>query len=277
MLRNLLAAARSRDSRELRNTCGVWLAALYFFNNEAWASEILSNAIDSIRDNLDELQGAKRLAIKELLPRTQKEPSPVEQRQRATDFLLRLLSAANQALEAYRVEITNLQPYQQPTEPPPWVKQIGRSFNTVASEFRVSAKEQANQWALAQHEGREVQMTAWWETVEPILNALLAMPHPGIVFHLIQGLGHLVSLDVQRTLHWLKRATLASVPLGLANEPLAADHTIGILERILAEHRASLASGGELRLDLVQVLEAYLQVGWPRAIRLAIQLESIFR
>ena len=56
----------------------------------------------------------------------------------------------------------------------------------------------------------------------------------------------------------------------------AADLTIKILERILAEHRTSL-SGGQLRSDFVQTLEAYLQVGWPKAMRLAFQLESIFR
>ena len=103
------------------------------------------------------------------------------------------------------------------------------------------------------------------------------MPYPGIAFDLIQGLEHLIDLDTRRSLHWLRRVTMASVPTGLASESLAADRTIQILRRILAEHRTSLAAESEQRSDFVQVLEAYLQVGWSEAIHLAVQIESIFR
>ena len=276
LLRNLLTAARLRNSTELRNACGSWLAALCFFKGEAWACDALGSAIDTIRDNLDELEGAQRVAINELLPRTQKELGPIEQHRRAKDFLLRLLRAADHTLEAYMAETTGLPSSDRPTEPPPWVRQLARFFNRVAAEFQFSAEEHVKQWMAAEHDEVDAQMTAWWETVEPILDGILAMPHPGIMFHLIKGIEHLVRLDVQHSLYWLRRVTLASAPMGLASEPLAADHTIEILERILAEHRTSL-SGGQLRSDFVQILEAYLQVGWPRAMRLAFQLESIFR
>jgi len=277
LLRNLLAAARLRNSTELRRACGMWLAALSFFEGEVWASEAISSAIGSIKDSLDELGGAQRVALDELLPRTQKRPGSVEQRHRAKGFLLRLLSAADQALKAYEMEIANQSPSDRPSELPQWVKQVAEFFNSTARQFSFSAKEQSKQWGVVQHDERKEQVTAWWETVEPILDALLAMPHPRIAYDLINGLEHLVDLDVQRSLHWLRRVTLASVPAGLATESLAADHTMGILERILAEHKVSLAVGSALRSNFIKILEAYLQVGWPRAMRLAIHLESIFR
>ena len=75
----------------------------------------------------------------------------------------------------------------------------------------------------------------------------------------------------------MRRATEASAPSGLANEPLAADRTTGILEKVLAEPHLSLAAEGDVRSDFLAVLDAYLGVGWPRAIELAAKLYSIFR
>lgn len=82
---------------------------------------------------------------------------------------------------------------------------------------------------------------------------------------------------MERTLHWLAKVTEANSAVGLTNEQLAADHTIEILERILAEHKASLKEGSQLRTDFLSILDAYLAVGWDRAMRLALQIESIFR
>jgi len=277
LLRDLLSAARLRDAKMLRRACGTWLAALGFFQGEVWASEAVSSAVDSIRDNLDELGGALNVAVDQLLPRTQKELGPVGHRRRARDFVLQLLRTADEALEAYRVGIENLPPPDRPSETPEWVKQVAQFFNHVAMQFLFSAEEHAKQWAAVQVDEREELITAWWDTVEPILEVLLAMPHPMITYDMVKGLGHLVDLDVQRSLHWLRRVTEAGAPAGLTSETLAADHTVQILGRILAEHKASLAVGGELRSDFLQILEAYLRVGWPKAVRLAIELESIFR
>jgi hypothetical protein len=277
LLRSLLTALRSRNSTELRSHCGGWLAALWLFEGEAWARDAFSNTIDYIKDNTDELEGAQRVAVRELLPRSPKELSSVEQHQRAINFLLQLLSAANQALQTYSAELAEMSSSEKPNEPPPWVQKVAQFFHYVATEFDFSAEGHAKQWMTAQTRERKTQMRVWWETVEPILDVLLAIPHPGVVFKLIKGFEHLINLDIQCSLHWMRKATLASVPAGLANESLAADRTIEILRRVLAEHKTSLAHGGELRSDFVQILEAYLQVGWPKAVQLAVQIESIFR
>jgi hypothetical protein len=276
LLKNLLIAAKLRNSKELRNTCGLWLGALCFFQGEAWACDALGTAIVDIMDSLNELEGAQRVAINVLLPRTERGVAPVEQHQRAKVFLLQLLSAADRTLEKYRTETDSLSLSDRPTEPPPWVPGLVLLFDRVAAEFQFSAEEHVNRWMTAERGEVDPQLSAWWRTVDPILDALLAMPHPALIFQLVKGLDHLIRIDVQHSFYWLRRVTLASVPVGLANEQLAADRTIGILERTLAEHRMSLGEG-QLRSDFVQILEAYLQVGWPRAIHLALRLESIFR
>jgi len=274
----LLTAARLCNSAELRSHCGALLTALWFFEGETWASEALRNALDSITDNADELKGAGQYAVHELLPRSPKEPPiPVEQHQRVQDFLLQLLEAANQALQVYWAEVTNIAPSDGANEPAPWVKKVSNFFYDVATEFDFSAEGHAKQWTSAQTDDKEAKISAWWQTVEPILEALLAIPHPGIVFKLIEGLEHFIDLDLQRSLYWIRKATLASAPAGLVNEPLAADRTIEILSRILADHKKSLLDENVLRSDLIQILESYLNVGWPKAVQLAVQIETIFR
>jgi hypothetical protein len=275
---NLLTAARFCNSAELRSHCGALLTALWFFEGETWAGEALRNALDSIRDNADELKGAERNAVHELLPRSPKEPpSPVAERQRVQDFLLQLLKAANQALLAYHAEVATRVPSDGANEPAPWVKKVSDFFYDVATEFDFSAEGHAKQWTSAQTDDKEAKISAWWQTVEPILEALLAIPHPGIVFKLIEGLEHFIDLDLQRSLYWIRKATLASAPAGLVNEPLAADRTIEILSRILADHKKILLEGNELQSDFIQILESYLNVGWPKAVQLAVQIETIFR
>jgi hypothetical protein len=275
---NLLKAARLCNSAELRSHRGALLAALWFFEGETWAGEALRNALDSITGNADELKGAGQNAVHELLPRSPKEPpSPVAERQRVQDFLLQLLKAANQALLAYHAEVATRVLSDGANEPAPWVKKVSDFFYDVATEFDFSAEGHAKQWTSAQTDDKEAKISAWWQTVEPILETLLAIPHPGIVFKLIEGLEHFIDLDLQRSLYWIRKATLASAPAGLVNEPLAADRTIEILSRILAGHKKSLLDENVLRSDLIQILESYLNVGWPKAVQLAVQIETIFR
>jgi hypothetical protein len=277
LLRNLLTATRLRNSKELLNICGMLLAHLCFFKNEKWACEAIKTAIDSFEENLDELEGVLDVAIKELLPRTDKEPIIEEQRQRTVCFLLQILYAASQMLKPLLTNTPDASAPEQLEGPPPWLEQVIHFFDNAANRFLFSSKWHAKKWVGAPQSEREAEMKVWWEAVEPIIDTLLTVPFPHFTFPLVEGLGHLVCLDVQRSLHWLKKVTLASVPMGLTYESLAADHSIGILGRVLAEHRESLALEEELRSDFLNILEAYLQVYWPKAMELALQIESIFR
>ena len=274
LLRDFLIAAHSRNEAKFQIACGSWIAALWFSKGETWAYEILESFVTSLRDNLDELNGAQNSALSLLLPRTPKESRP-EERQRALTFLVKLLNVANQVLEASKEEIESLSASGAEEDSFSWVRKIFEFFNHTAYEFQFSAEGHAKQWTS--NEEAMTQLPERWNTVEPILDAIIALPHPGVVYHLIEGLEYLIPFDVQRGIHWLRKITLASVPQGLNVESLAADTTIKILEKTLAEHKFALASGDEMRIDFVQTLEAYLQVGWPKAMLLAIRLESIFR
>jgi len=274
LLQEFLRTARSRNATEFKSASGSWVAALWFSKAEAWAYDALESFITSLRENLDELNGAKDVAIKLLLPRTPQESRPEEQ-QRALAFLVKLLSTANQVLESGKEEIEKLPASAVGNDSLSWARKVFGFFDRTAIEFRFSAEGHVKEWASEAEATAQIQ--EWWRIVGPILDAIITLPHPGFAYHLIEGLEYIIPLDAQRGLHWLRKITLASVPLGLNVESLAADTTIKILEKTLAEHKFALASGDEMRMDFVQTLEAYLQIGWPKAMLLAIRLESIFR
>jgi hypothetical protein len=57
---------------------------------------------------------------------------------------------------------------------------------------------------------------------------------------------------------------------------MAAQEVTAIVETMLADHRESVAFGQPLD-DLVHVLNAFVQAGWPEAQRLVWRLEELFR
>lgn len=274
-LRNLVTAAQTSSSKELRRICGSWLAALSFLKDETWTLEILNSKMGNIKENLEEIDGALHVATAKLLPRTQK-LCRTRQHKQAIRFLLDLLGVASRSLEAYRIEVNNLSISDKPVQQPLWVSQLYQFFNYVTIEFRFSADEHAKQWITGENNEIKEQMAIWRETTEPILDSILTIPYPQIAYNLIEGLEHIIWFDIERGLYWLRRVTTASAPFGLASESLAADHTIKILGRILAEHKGALKVSNP-RSDFIQILDEYLQIGWPSAVSLAIQIESFFR
>jgi hypothetical protein len=277
LLRNLFAAAHSAGEAKLQSHAGEWVAGLWLVKEAPWAAETLNRATQSVEEYLSELWGAQKAATDVLFATSEDKPVPPERSHRGAKFLVRLLSSAKLALDTYWSAVTASGPTDGSIEHPEWVKSTARLFDQVGIKFRFTAEEYKKQWAEAGEAERKEKITAWWERVEPVVDAVLALPHPRIAFNLIEGIESLTDFDVRRGLYWLRRATEASAPSGLANESLAADRTIGILERVLAEPRLSLAAEDDVRSNFLTVLEAYLGVGWPRAMELAAKLDSIFR
>lgn len=276
-LQDLWTAAHPKLASDLRTNCGEWVAALWFMKEEKWAEEKLKEALKTPAAHFDELRGAQTVALERLFPKPEAQPVPLEQQQLAAEFLTQLLISAKQTLETYWSEQSKTSQDDGTIEHPPWTKQFARIFDRVAMGFKFSSKDYRKELDKLTSEEAIQQVENWWRLVERLVDAILAWPHPRIAFYMIEAVENLVDFDIRRGLFWLRKATLASAPYGMANEPQAADHTIRMLEQILAEHRVSLKAGSELRSDFVQILEAYLQVGWPSAMKLAIQLQGIYR
>ena len=270
LMERLVDVANSSISKDLRQICGSWLGAIGFSSDERWASVILNEKAQQIDNNLEELQGALDFAISELLPREIKPNLSINQT--AKDFVLNLIGVCKAWTNLHKSELDSNRHFEIEEK----FKKIHWLLFRISIEFSVSAENYSKYWLLQTDDKINHQVLNWWTNAEMLLEPLLTVSDPQIAYRLIEGIESIILFDVSRGLHWLNKVTVAAVPYGLSVEQLACDKTIELLGRILAENKSVLSSDESLR-DFIQILEAYLQTGWPKAISLAIQLESIFR
>jgi hypothetical protein len=277
LLQNLLAALRSIKNAKFLSQCGEWLAWLDCFESDSWAKETLQNSLGNLTEHPAVLEGAWYAMVRAVFPHIpdKEQPAVGEQSQRAIARIVDFGSAAKLAIDQYFVEVNQLPPTQRPSEAADWVKWTLGLFDFAAVRFRFQAEEQSRKASDGKTDA--VMVIAWWESAEPILDVVLKIPTAGIAFHLVEGFNDLIKFDILRGLHWLRRATEASLSNGLVTDITAASLTIRMLERTIAEHLVSLKTQNSLRDDFVAILEAYLEAGWPGAVQLAAQIETIVR
>lgn len=277
LIRKLRHEASSLKKDDLRQMVGDWLGILWFRKEQEWCHTLLQEDIKELPEHIDELEGAEYTALELIMPRNAGTTSDEDQRKRALAFLIELINQSHHILTTSQEEINAMPPEKRPKELLPWVRQLANLVHHASRHFHSAANDFVKKYQQASADKKKVMLEDWWKIAEPLLDSILQAKHPSIAFDIIKGLEGLVDLDVERTLHWLAKVTEANSAVGLTNEQLAADHTIEVLERILAEHKASLKEGSQLRKDFLSILDAYLAVGWDRAMRLALQIESIFR
>jgi hypothetical protein len=85
-----------------------------------------------------------------------------------------------------------------------------------------------------------------------------------------------IACDPAEVLHLTRLAIDGARGAGYAFDPMAAQEVTAIVETVLADHREAARTGPPLD-DLMRVLDAFVQAGWPEAQRLVWRLEELFR
>ncbi len=75
----------------------------------------------------------------------------------------------------------------------------------------------------------------------------------------------------------MARAVRAGRAWNYQYESQAADLVVKLVEQYLADHRTLLREDDECRLALLDLLDVFVEAGWPRAHQLTILLDQIFR
>jgi hypothetical protein len=108
-----------------------------------------------------------------------------------------------------------------------------------------------------------------------VLELLTEFKHPSIVHHMVETLGHLSPSMPRRSFLLIERTISAGD--AYTYDSLAADTTITLIERYLAEFRDVLSSDAEVLTAVRRVLDAFVRVGWPAAVSLSYRLGDAFR
>jgi len=126
-----------------------------------------------------------------------------------------------------------------------------------------------------------VQKCRFWREGYPLLSALADEPHPHIAYQLVETLQHLLPCDPQPVFLLAARAIRRSSSAGFQYESLAVTEVVALVQRALADHREIFRStNGEESQSLaalLDVMDLFVEAGWPEARQLTHRLEEIYR
>lgn len=110
-----------------------------------------------------------------------------------------------------------------------------------------------------------------------IIQTLSAIAIPSLTHHLLEILDNFA--DVQPRAVLLDSALIleAARESRYVTDSMAADLVANIVERFIADQRSLLRDDLEARKALIGILDQFVQMGWPRAQRLAYRLGEIYR
>ena len=105
--------------------------------------------------------------------------------------------------------------------------------------------------------------------------------HPQITHRLIETLHHLLPISPREIFLIAATAIRQGASVGYQNESLAVKDVVEMIQQLIADHREVILSGSSddsACLDaLLEVLDLFVEAGWPAARSLTHRLEEIYR
>jgi len=156
---------------------------------------------------------------------------------------------------------------------------LGQLINTAGSEIHFASGAYNNQ--KQQNDSRNLitgsQMERFYHEMGAILDELATSGLPSVTYHLIETLEAFIPLDPRGVFLRIGSVVRAGKDGGYQYEGLASNLMVKILERYLAEYRTLLQEDSDCRRSLIEILDIFVQAGWPSARRLTYKLDEIFR
>jgi hypothetical protein len=117
----------------------------------------------------------------------------------------------------------------------------------------------------------------FYQDMGPLLDELADVGLPSVIHNLLQILEFFIPLDPQGVFRRIERIIKSGQKGGYQYESMAADLIVRLVERYLAQYRTLFLESQECRMALINILDVFVQVGWPSARNLTYRLEEIFR
>lgn len=110
-----------------------------------------------------------------------------------------------------------------------------------------------------------------------VLDVLADFSFASTTHHLLETLEYLVPVDPIGVFHRIGRTVFAGQEGGYHYESMAADLVVKLIERYLAEYGGIFRDNPDCRHTLLELLDVFVQAGWPSAHRLTYRMDEIFR
>ena len=149
--------------------------------------------------------------------------------------------------------------------------------NAVASElYFASGAHQPGRESLPAIVTRPEQTRFYWET-ESVFEDLASIGFPPLAHHLVETLEMYIDTDPRAIFLRIASAVRAGKRWDYEYEQLAQDVVLRVVRRYLADKRALLQNDEECQRALREILETFIEAGWPAAQYLAYRIDDIHR
>jgi hypothetical protein len=264
--------------RKVRELCIDIFTFLYIWRNHVVGCEIISGIVEAPAANPDGALFVLR-HLREPMRHGPVDPPDPEQdaiRQRSFDLVTRLLHSAHTELSNIEnIPFNDLPEAEQKTARTlaQIIEHIGREIYFASGAYDAKIRDGiGGKRPLTCQEKRR-----FYREAGHILDELADVGLPSIAHHVLETLEVFIPFDPPGVFLRIGRVVQGGQKGGYQYESLAADLMVSLVERYLAEYRALLRENEECRQALLEILDIFVQAGWPSARRLTYRLEEIFR
>jgi hypothetical protein len=117
----------------------------------------------------------------------------------------------------------------------------------------------------------------FWHESKAAIIRLSESAIPSVAHHLIETLQSFIPFEPTEVFHAIAKVIRSAQGWGYQYESMAVDLLVKITENYLAEYPQRIQEDLRAREELVDILEVFVDAGWPAARRLSYRLEEIFR
>ena len=154
-------------------------------------------------------------------------------------------------------------------------QELGRLVDYISNQiyFSSGAYDGTNSQKKLDDESRRT----FWKESQHAIRLLSDVAIPSAAHHLVETLQSFISFEPIDVFHAIAAVVRSAKSWGYQYESLAVDLLVKVTESYIAEYRMELQNDRQSREELIDILETFVEAGWPSARRLSYRLEEIFR
>lgn len=201
-------------------------------------------------------------------------------RHRAFDLVSHLLTAACQRLDSIQNSFRD-QSFDSWTEDE---RDSVRSLATIIRNIGSTLYYASGAFQQRETDGKDKQgevpseqAARFYADASPLLDELADVGLPDLAHHLLETLDFLVPCNPAEVFLHIGKVVRGGQKGGYQHESLAVKLMVRLIQRYLADHRVLFREDSRCRQTLMEVLDIFVNAGWPSARCLTYGLEDIFR
>jgi hypothetical protein len=278
LVRQVLDRHAGKPHHDCTTTAIQLLAEMHLYDAHPDAAAFVSQTVERIAESPSEVRDLV-LALREAITYGSDGPADTAVRQRGLDLMRWMLRAS---LVAFR----GLQDSQGSIGATQWtesVRGLARAYVEIVVALSMELYVASGAFAMRtpvqprQEPPPPAIRQRLYREASGLLGEFVQVEHVPAAYHIVETLESFIPDDPRGAFLRICTVVKRSAPRGYARDYLAAELVVGIIRRYLADYRSLLRDDIDCRRVLVEILDLFIDAGWPNARQLTYGLEDIFR